>query len=414
MSARTKGPRLYWRKGRPEKRTRDVWVIRDGKAEISTGCGAAGYQQAEQALAEYIASKWRPEEQPTGRPGDPARVLVSEVIALYGLEKAPKSPDPVSLKGRLQSLLDWWGDKTLADIRRSTCEAYVAWRIAQPIKSFTRRAPRMPTDQTARRDLEDLSAAIGYWHEEHPLDRVPKVVLPAKPESPREALTRAQVARLLMACRGYRWTGRGWRKLDGSAAANRRHLRRFLLLGVYTGTRPGVMPKLLWHESATQAWVDLDDGMIYRRGKEEREHATKRRPVVRVPQNLLAHMRRWKAYDERLAEAQDAGEHDATKRRANPTQRPKTVLHHGGRPLAGRIRTGFGGIVRDAGLEGAITPHWMRHTCVTWLMEAGVSTWDAAAYTGMSPAMIEKNYGHHRPSHQSSARNALGRRRENG
>lgn len=410
MSARTKGPRLYWRKGRPEKRTSDVWVIRDGKIEVSTGCGSDRYPEAEQALADYIASKWKPEEQLSDRPGDPARVYVAEVIALYSQEKAPKSPDPVSLKGRLQSLLDWWGDKTLADIRRSTCEAYVVHRMTLPIKSFTKSAPRFATAQTARRDLEDLSAAIGYWHGEHPLSRIPKVTLPPKPESPREALTRAQVARLLMACRGYRWTGQGWKKLEGSVAANRRHLRRFILLGVYTGTRPGVMPKLLWHESPAQAWVDLDDGVVYRRGKDEKDHATKRRPLVRVPRRLLAHMKRWKAQDDRLAELQASGEHAATKRRAKPDQRPTTVLHHGGRPLAGRIRTGFEGVVRDAGLEGEVTPHWMRHTCVTWLMEAGVTAWDAAGYTGMTPTMIEKNYGHHRPDHQSSARKALGRR----
>lgn len=417
MSARTKGPRLYWRKGRPEKRQADVWVIRDGQTEVSTGCGADRYREAEQALADYIAAKWKPEARPADSAADPASVYIAEVLALYGQEKAPKVPDPVSLRGRMQSLLDWWGDKTVADVKRSTCNEYVAWRMLQPIKSFTKSTPRFPTPQTARRDLEDLSAAIGYWHEEHPLTRVPKVVLPPKPESPREALTRHQAARLLMAARGYRHVGVRpdgrviWKKLDGSAAANRRHLRRFLLLGIYTGTRPGVMPKLLWHESPTNAWVDLDDGMIYRRGSEEQDHKTKRRPVVRVPENLLGHMRRWKAYDDRLAEVQAAGDHAATKRRAKPDQRPLTVLHHGGRPLAGRIRTGFEGIVRDAGLEGQITPHWMRHTCVTWLMELDAKTWEAAAFTGMSPSMIEKNYGHHRPSHQSSARNALGRRR---
>lgn len=410
MSARTKGPRLYWRKGRPEKRQADVWVIRDGQTEVSTGCGSDGYQQAEQALAAYIAAKWKPEARSADRPGDPASVFVAEVIALYSQEKAPKSPDPVSLRGRLQSLLDWWGDKTLADIKRSTCEAYVAWRILQPIKSFTKSAPRFPSPQTARRDLEDLSAAIGYWHGEHPLTRIPKVTLPPKPESPRDALTRAQAARLLMACRGYRWMGDGkWKKLEGSIAANRRHLRRFILLGIYTGTRPGVMPKLLWHESPSQAWVDLDDGIVYRRGREERDHATKRRPLVRVPRRLLAHMKRWKAQDDRVADLQDQGEHAPTKRRAKPNQRASTVLHHGGRPLAGRIRTGFEGVVRDAGLEGEVTPHWMRHTCVTWLMERGVSIWDAAGYTGMTATMIEKNYGHHRPDHQNSAVKALSR-----
>lgn len=411
MSARTKGPRLYWRKGRPEKRTSDVWVIRDGSREISTGCGGDRFEEAQQALAAYIAEKWQPEAQPDDKPSDPARVYVAEVIALYALEKAPKAPDPSAVAARLAALLEWWGedDKTLADVRRSTCNAYVAHRMTQPIKTFTRsKTPRLVTAQGARRELEDLSAAIGYWHGEHPLSRIPKLTYPKKPESKREALTRAQAARILMACRGYRWTGAGWEYLGGSAAANRRHLRRFALMGFYTGTRPGVLPKLQWEEGPLHPWADTEEGMVYRRGRDEQDHKTKRRPVVRIPLRLLAHMRRWKAYDERLAELQDAGEHQATKRRAKPLQRPNTVLHHGGRPLAGRIRKGWEGVVRDAGLEDEITPHWMRHTCVTWLMEAEVKTWEAANYTGMSPAMIEKNYGHLRPSYQSSARKALG------
>lgn len=159
-------------------------------------------------------------------------------------------------------------------------------------------------------------------------------------------------------------------------------------MGVYTGTRPGVSPKVLWHESPARAWVDLETGMIWRRGKAEREHATKRRPVVRLPAPLLGHMRRWKAHDDRIAALQDEGDHAATRRRLQPGQRVRTVLHHGGCSIHGRIRTGFEGLVRDAELDGEITPHWMRHTCVTWLMEAGVSSWDASAHTGMSPAMI--------------------------
>lgn len=196
-------------------------------------------------------------------------------------------------------------------------------------------------------------------------------------------------------------TTQKWRRLQGSSQKNRAHLRRFVLIGLYTGTRPGVLPKLLWEEAATQAWVDLDAGVIYRRGKAERDHKTKRRPMVKVPARLLAHMRRWRRMDLEAATAKD--------RDVSPSERRQltTVLHHGGRPLAGRIRTGFEGIVRDAGLSGDVTPHWMRHTCATWLMEADVPPWEAAGFTGMTIKTLEDCYGHHRPSHQAKARRAL-------
>lgn len=412
MSRRTKGPRLYLRAGRADRRTDAVWVIRDGQAEVSTGCGADGVDAAEQALAAYITKKWQPPAEII-RTGDPAGVLVAEVIALYAKEVAAKVPDPVSAKTRLTHLLTWWGDKTLADVKRSECNAYVKHRQTQPDARFNDpvMAPRVSA-QTARRELEDLSSAIGHWHGEHRLTHRPDVALPAKPESKREALTRHQAARLLMAARGYRWTPEsktGWARVGGSVRQNRAHLRRFVLIGIYTGTRPGVIPKLLWHECPAQAWVGVDDGVIWRRGKDEHDHRTKRRPMVRMPRRLIAHMRRWKAIDDRTAALVDQGHHAAAKRRAKPDQRPATVLHHGGRPLAGRIRRGFASIVADAGLEGEITPHWMRHTCATWLMEAEVSIWDGAAFTGMTAATLEKCYGHHRPTHQQAARNAFSR-----
>lgn len=403
MSRRAKGPRLYLRTGRLHSRTRepipDVWIIRDGPKEISTGCGASSLRQAEQALADYIAEKWTPTVGTAHSSGDPAGVLIAEVIALYLLEKAPLSPDPISMKGRFASLLAFWKELTLADVKRSTCKDYVAWRTAQPIKRYTQSTPKLATDQTARRDLEDLSAAIGYWDAEHPLIRRPKVWLPLKPESPRDALTRHQAACLLKAAMGYRLADGKWKRLGSTARSNRRHIRRFILIGLYTGTRPGVMPKLLWHESPSQAWVDLEQGTIYRRGREERDHRTKRRPVVRLPERLTAHMRRWDRLDREAKTRRDAeGE-------VIPIT---TVLHFGGLPIGGRLRTAFDACVKDAGLPEGVTPHWMRHTCATWLMEAGVPVWDAAAFTGMTTATLEKCYGHHRPNHQSRARQALG------
>ncbi len=42
------------------------------------------------------------------------------------------------------------------------------------------------------------------------------------------------------------------------------------MLGFYTGSRPGVINKVLWLKSSTQAWIDLEAQIIYRRGREEK------------------------------------------------------------------------------------------------------------------------------------------------
>lgn len=395
MPRRSKGPRLYLRLARADKPSFDTWVIRDGAREISTGCDSSRQPEAEKALAAYIANKWTPSVA-SGGASDPAAVLISEVLALYLQERAPELAEPSKVADFVKPLAAWWPPRTVADVKRSTCKAYVEHRASQSrasAKTAEAKAAKI-SPQTARRELEVLSSAIGWWDKEHHLTDRPEVWLPEKAESPREALTRAQAAALLMAGRGYRRNGQtgAWERLKGSQRANRRHLLRFVLIGLYTGTRPGVIPKLLWAESPTSAFVDLADETIYRRGKAEKDHKTKRRPLVKMPPRLVQHMRRWRKRD---LEAE------------TPLL---TVLHHGGRPIRGRIRTGFEGLVRDAGLAGKVTPHWMRHTCPTWLMEASVSTWDVAAYTGMSTAMLEKNYAHHRPSHQSAARQGFGRK----
>lgn len=415
MSRRSKGPRLYLRAGRVHPRTGkpvpDVYYIRDGQAQVSTGCGPDEAGAAAQALADYILAK-RPagpaQVDDPDRPRNPSEVFVAEVVDLYLAEKAPKAADPSGVAARCKALIGWWGDKRLSDVRRSSCQAYVAQRITQPIAQAKGPKPRLVSAQGARRELEDLSAAIGYYAGEHPLTVRPKVDLPEKPESPRDALTRAQAARLLMAARGYRLTkekhpsGRPrWKRLRDSGPANRAHMKRFILIGLYTGTRPGVIPKLLWEESPVQAWVDLEQEMIYRRGREEREHRTKRRPVVKLPPRLLAHMERWRRLDQTAMERRARADLPTT----------SAVIHHGGQPLAGRIRTGFEGCVRDAQLPAEITPHWMRHTAATWIMQNGVDPWEAAGYLGMNLKTLIDNYGHHQPSHQASARAGIGAKR---
>lgn len=396
MSRRAKGPRLYLREGRTGRAA--VWVIRDSSVERSTGFPADRLGEAERDLAAYIAAKWTPEAGAAIRNRrDPDQIGIDEVLALYAMERAPHlMSDAKSTAGFIAHLNGWWRDMRLSEIKRSTCQAYVAHRTAQPIRHG--KTGRLVSDQAARRELETLSAAVGYWHGEDPLVTRPRVWLPEKPESPRDAITRDEAARLLRAAMGWRLAHDSgedgparWRRLGASARANRKHLRRFILIGLYTGTRHTAIKALLWHESPTQAWVDLDKGMIYRRGRRERQSATKRRPVVKIPPRLLAHMRRWKRLDE--------GRGDAS------------VIHHGAGPIAGKIRRGFAACVRDGGLRAEITPHWMRHTCATWLMEGGAELWDAAAYTGMTTAVLEKHYGHHRPDHQKGALRAIGGKR---
>ncbi len=56
-----------------------------------------------------------------------------------------------------------------------------------------------------------------------------------------------------------------------------------------------------------------------------------------------------------------------------------------------------------AGLGTDVTPHTLRHTAATWLMQAGVDKWEAAGFLGMSVQMLDRVYGHHHPHHLRQA-----------
>ncbi len=391
MPRPTKGPRLYLRPAAEQRRARPCYVIRDGRREISTGCGPDQQREAERALASHIASKLALPPADPDRRQDPTRVLIREVLSLYAAERAPElAVDQASMDGWIAHLSVWWGDSALSHVRRSTCKAYVADRTRETALVGGRRTSRPVSDQTARRELEVLSAAIGYWDAEDRLLYRPPVWLPPKAETRRNALSRAEVAALLKATLGWRLEpSGGWTRLGASAIANRAHLRRFLLIALYTGSRTSVVTSLSWNRSMTCAWVDLAKGLLYRRGTAERDIANKSRPPAKLPPRLLAHMRRWRRHD-----VQIHGD-DADK-----------VIHHGDQGVSG-VRKGFTACVADAGLPEAVTPHWVRHTAATLLMEANVDIWLAASYLGVSAITLERHYAHHRTDFQGVARRAL-------
>ncbi|MGA9516954.1 MAG: site-specific integrase, partial [Pseudolabrys sp.] len=57
-----------------------------------------------------------------------------------------------------------------------------------------------------------------------------------------------------------------------------------------------------------------------------------------------------------------------------------------------------------------ISPHTLRHTAATWLMQNGVDKWEAAGFLGMSVEMLDRVYGHHHPDHLQDAVRAIGKR----
>ena len=343
MPRASKGARLWFE---PEERNeqgklfrRATWVIRDGSNEIRTGCARDDSEAAERALADYIAKKYTVSRRRGRHPSD---ILVLDVLNIYLNDKAPKHSDPSITKARVMILADFWGEKTLADVNGTTCREYVGWRKAQPRRSakpdVTGRRARMVTEAGARRELEDLRSAINHHRKEGLCSEVVGVALPEKSEPHDDWLTRSEAARII-------WAAWRARQKMGEGITDRpvgRHLARFILVGLYTGTRHAAICSAAFTKAIGRGHINLDNGVFYRRPQGAKQ-TNKRQTPVRLPERLLAHLRRWN----RLGIAKHA------------------VVEWNGKPVAS-VRKSFEAAVSAAGIGRHITPHILRHTAATW------------------------------------------------
>jgi len=369
MSRPSKGARLYLK---PERRARDgslrersCWIIRDGSTVVGTGCAASEIRKAEGKLKEYLSEKYSP----VRKEQDIEKLLVADVLSIFIDDRRDSQQNKKGFDERIGRLNAWWGSRKLSTVSGKTCREYAKSR---------------GNDGGARRDLEDLRAAINHHAKEGLHRGSVRVWLPAKGLPRDRWLTRSEAAALIWACWRYRelqTIHRGKNKGQKVATAKRRlrHIARFILIGQYTGTRAGAIASASPDAAVGRSYVDLDRGVFYRlaQGKSE---TNKRQPPVPLPQRLLAHMRRWK--------------------------RLKLIARHfvefDGEGVRS-VKTGFKHAVKLAKLPGKVTPHTLRHTAATWLMQAGVDPWEAAGYLGMSVETLLRTYGHHHPDHMKGA-----------
>jgi len=281
--------------------------------------------------------------------------------------------DQPKLERAIGRLNDYWGGKMLSMVTAAECRAYAR--------------SRGKTGGT-RTDLETLRAAINHHAKENLHYGTVRVTLPHKGLPRDRWLTRDEAARLVWACWRYReqqTVHRGRNKGQPVATEKRplRHLARFILIGLYTGTRASAIASASPYRDTGHSFVDLDQGIYYRLAIGRRA-TNKRQSPAPIPPRLLTHMRRWV-------------------RRGIITSH---FVEWQGSPVKS-VKTGFKHAVALAGLWGKVIPHTLRHTAATWLMQRGVPIWQAAGYLGMSAQTIERTYGHHHPDYMRGAAQAI-------
>ncbi|WP_176721968.1 tyrosine-type recombinase/integrase [Bradyrhizobium sp. LMTR 3] len=280
---------------------------------------------------------------------------------------------PKALKKMVLDLGEFFAEDTIGDLNGQRQRDYAKQRGSQ---------------SAARRDLETLAAAINYYVRDM-VGGVQTLFRPVLPEAvpARERwLTRSEAASLILAA---------WRKRcdhDGVEKGRHtsRHIARFILVGLYTGTRAGAICGAALIATIGRGHVNLETGQ-FRRLAYGKKQNNKRQPTVDLPPRLLAHMRRW----ERLGISN------------------KAVVEYQGEPVQ-RVSNGWDGVVEKAGLatevkELKVIPHTLRHTAISWYLRSGVPVDKVSDYCGVSIQIIKKVYGHHIPGGFDGVVEASGR-----
>ena len=362
MPRPSKGPRLKLQKARDRQR---LWVIRDGQRTLGTGCVESDRANAERKLAEYIAKKHDPRASRSG--SDPNAIKIADALSVYLEDRTrpdAEKPiaDPKALITRMLNLGNFFGERTIGELNGKLQRSYVEQRGSQ---------------SAARRELEDLAAAINH-HTREMVGGVQTLFRPVLPDAPAARdrwLTRSEAARLIWAA---------WRKrsvYDGAEKGRHftaRHIARFILVGLYSGTRAGAICGASLIPTIGRGYINLETGEFRRLAYGKRD-TNKRQPTVTLPPRLLAHIRRW----HRLGISK------------------KAVVEYRGEPLT-RVSTGWHAVVKRAGLatdmrEQKVLPHTLRHTAISWYLRAGNPTDRVADYCGISEHIIRKVYKHHLP-----------------
>lgn len=382
MPADSKGARLWFKRGNigaDGRRRLGTWTIKDdGGVRVSTGVRAARGgkppQAAQDALARYILER---RQIPRDKQRNADAIEVADVIAIYMQDRAPHQARPTEVVQRCKALLTFWGTRRLSDVTGRTCREYVEFRAKK----------------VARRELEDLRTAINYHRREGYCRETVEVTLPEASEPRDRWLTRSEAARMIWAA----WRYREVQKDLPTGRKSRQHVARFILVALYTGTRAGAVCGASLGPVQGSGWIDLERGVFYRRASGERE-TKKRRPPVRLPLRLLAHMRRWR----------NNGQTHAVEWLGRPVSTGvekafRNTIIDANKRLAERKAKGRPGQRFPEPIEGKVTPHTLRHTAATWLMQRRTDMWEAAGYLGMTVETLDNVYGHHHPDHQQNA-----------
>lgn len=270
---------------------------------------------------------------------------VGEIIDIYIMEHLIKKPTYQKMRYQIDALKAEFGVYVPAKLNPTSIRAFSGKEAKRGIKPGT-----------TRRVLGILTSALNYMHNEGKLTIVPPIPLPDPSPAKERWLTKAEARKLIAACENL-------------------HMKLFVAIALYTGQRKGAILDLQWPQ------VDLKSKVkTINFNPPGRAETKKKRVLVPINDELVALLRQVQKKTGHVISYMNRG--------------------NGGR--LGDIRKGFQEACERAKLVG-VTPHTLKHTCGTWLAQAGVDMWRISGLLGHSHSRTTQIYLKYSPEYLKGA-----------
>ncbi len=293
------------------------------------------------------------------------------------------------LRASLRPVAAKLGHLTSDQLSQDHIDEYARQRLAQRRwegdKRFEGKETGTVGQSTVDKDLRMLRACLNDAMRR----RYIPAALPFKIASPDfaardEWLTPGEVERMLDLCE--RRTVEGTKK---TVWLDRNYLRGFILISAATGARKSAVLSLKWDQVYIPRPEDVPKGeLVYNfatdtaGGRPYIDFGTavgnKHRPTFPIGHSPA--LLRWL-----LFEADRESEY---------------VITRHGKPLAD-VKKGLAALLADAGISKDVTPHSLKHTAITWMVQANVPFSTIADLTKTSEKILKKHYSHHRPDYHA-------------
>lgn len=293
------------------------------------------------------------------KPKMPTRPTVAMVCDAFKVYRLPKITNPKSLDYCFDPIKRGMGSLYAEAITQRTIADYIKARGAErPVRKGGRYADKPVGEATMSKELRMFKAALNWAASERFISRLPTFQIELSQGGTRDRWITKEEANLL---------------IDNAPP----HVALFITIAVFTAKRRQAILGLKWSDVS----LHIPGHEILDFGADVGNKKKGKTPI---------------AGGKRLIEALKEAKKIAT---------CDYVIEFKGAPVKD-VKTAMEATCRRANIE-KISPHVLKHTAITWMVQADMTYERISKATNTTKEVIERVYGHHSPSFVSEAMDAV-------